>query len=245
MQVVHVPPNYYVFRWGHWTPEPFCMLEFQAYGCTCANIRYCTNKLTSELDHFTAKALSHLSVPLVKRYCNGYMSIRFLLNAGDLSWKLLRLFFSLSLRREEKLMAELHNSDWPAAAAAAASILLADSQLGILGRASPNKGSTSSHKREYPETANLVQNSHCWGFIFQFSRDGHINSPYRHQTLSVTRVNMMLFTFICTDTVSDQRSHAGCLLDHSSHGYDLKPRRIHEFRWVINEHRALSKKSIT
>lgn len=42
------------------------------------------------------------------------------------------------------------NSFWPAAAA---SILLADSQLCILGRASPNKGSTSSHKREYPEMA--------------------------------------------------------------------------------------------
>lgn len=66
------------------------------------------------------------------------------------------------------------NSCWPAAAA---SILLADSRLCILGRASPNKGSTSSHKREYPEMASYrIHTAESLFFsVVSKGQDGHAN----------------------------------------------------------------------
>lgn len=72
-------------------------------------------------------------------------------------------------------MAELHNEFL--LDCSSASILLADSQLCILGRASPNKGSTSSHKREYPEMASYKIHTAEYLFFSVVSsvQDSHTN----------------------------------------------------------------------
>lgn len=141
------------FRWGHWTPEPLCILLFRVMGVLKLHLHVISNIALIDLHPnwiiFQQKRESALfaSGPKVLSWLNVHQVL------AQCWWSIMKaaeFFHSLWGGRKNWWLSNIMNSFW---FAAAASILLADSQLCILGRASPNKGSTSSHKREYPEMA--------------------------------------------------------------------------------------------
>lgn len=222
--MVHVSPNYCVFTWGHGSPEPIriCFLEFHAYGSTRANIApacnikilheqtcirtglFNSNSLEPDFSACGKEELSWLNVHQAPAQC--WWSIM----------KAAEIFHSLWGGSKNWWLGYIMNSYWPAAAAAA-SIHLADSQLRILGRASPNK-------RFYKEPRKGI--SRNGKFLFSLLGMASLTSSYRHLTLYATRVNMMLFTFAWPVSEVTCRLPLG----HRSHSCELKPRRIHTFR---------------